>query len=96
VPIVVLNAVAPHELGMASGINYMLQRFGAVFGRRRGPYLRQLVAGQHGRGGRPKHFRFGHDAGLMLGHEVARFALNNALLPAHDSSGQPRGDRKPR
>jgi len=27
----VLNAVAPHELGKASGINYMMQRFGAVF-----------------------------------------------------------------
>jgi MFS family permease len=32
VPTVVLNAVEPHELGKASGINYMMQRFGAVFG----------------------------------------------------------------
>jgi EmrB/QacA subfamily drug resistance transporter len=32
VPTAVLNAVAPHELGKASGINYMAQRFGAVFG----------------------------------------------------------------
>ena len=32
VPTAVLNAVAPHELGKASGINYMMQRFGAVFG----------------------------------------------------------------
>src|SRR6266566_9772111 len=47
--------------------------------------LSRIYAGQH--------FRFDHDAGLMLGHEVARFALNNALLPAHDSSGQPRRDR---
>ena len=31
VPTAVLNAVAPHELGKASGINYMMQRFGAVF-----------------------------------------------------------------
>ncbi len=31
VPTDVLNAVAPHELGKASGINYMMQRFGAVF-----------------------------------------------------------------
>ncbi len=31
VPTAVLNAVAPHELGKASGINYMAQRFGAVF-----------------------------------------------------------------
>jgi EmrB/QacA subfamily drug resistance transporter len=31
VPTAVLNAVAPPELGKASGINYMMQRFGAVF-----------------------------------------------------------------
>jgi EmrB/QacA subfamily drug resistance transporter len=31
VPTAVLNAVAPEELGKASGINYMMQRFGAVF-----------------------------------------------------------------
>ena len=30
-PTAVLNAVAPRELGKASGINYMMQRFGAVF-----------------------------------------------------------------
>jgi EmrB/QacA subfamily drug resistance transporter len=32
VPTAVLSAVAPHEMGKASGINYMAQRFGAVFG----------------------------------------------------------------
>ena len=31
VPTAVLNAVAPGDLGKASGINYMMQRFGAVF-----------------------------------------------------------------
>jgi EmrB/QacA subfamily drug resistance transporter len=31
VPTAVLNAVVPAELGKASGINYMMQRFGAVF-----------------------------------------------------------------
>jgi EmrB/QacA subfamily drug resistance transporter len=31
VPTAVLNAVNPSELGKASGINYMMQRFGAVF-----------------------------------------------------------------
>jgi MFS family permease len=30
VPTAVLNAVAPRDLGKASGINYMMQRFGAV------------------------------------------------------------------
>ena len=31
VPTVVLDAVAPQEMGKASGINVMAQRFGAVF-----------------------------------------------------------------
>jgi EmrB/QacA subfamily drug resistance transporter len=31
VPTAVLNAVAQHEMGKASGVNYMAQRFGAVF-----------------------------------------------------------------
>ena len=31
VPTAVLNSVGPRELGKASGINYMMQRFGAVF-----------------------------------------------------------------
>jgi MFS family permease len=31
VPTTVLNAVTKHEMGKASGINYMAQRFGAVF-----------------------------------------------------------------
>jgi EmrB/QacA subfamily drug resistance transporter len=31
VPTAVLNSVAEHEMGKASGVNYMAQRFGAVF-----------------------------------------------------------------
>ena len=31
VPTAVLSAVGPHEMGKAAGINYMAQRFGAVF-----------------------------------------------------------------
>ena len=31
VPTAVLNSVAPRELGKAAGINYMIQRLGAVF-----------------------------------------------------------------
>jgi PAP2 superfamily protein len=42
--------------------------------------LSRIYAGQH--------FRFDHDAGSKLGHDVARFVLHNALLPAHDSSGR--------
>ncbi|HEX4525974.1 MAG TPA: vanadium-dependent haloperoxidase [Gaiellaceae bacterium] len=35
-----------------------------------------------------QHTRLDHVAGLALGHDVAGFVLNNALLPAHDSSGK--------
>jgi hypothetical protein len=31
VPTAVLNAVSEHQMGKASGVNYMAQRFGAVF-----------------------------------------------------------------
>jgi hypothetical protein len=34
------------------------------------------------------HTRVDHVAGLTLGNDVANFVLNNALLPAHDSSGK--------
>jgi PAP2 superfamily len=34
-----------------------------------------------------QHTRLDHVAGLELGHDVAGFVLHNALLPAHDSSG---------
>ena len=34
------------------------------------------------------HTRLDHIAGLALGHDVATFVLNNALLPAHDLSGK--------
>jgi hypothetical protein len=34
-----------------------------------------------------QHTRLDHVAGAKLGHDVARFVLHNALLPAHDSSG---------
>jgi len=35
-----------------------------------------------------QHTRLDHEAGLTLGRDVAGFVLNNALLPAHDSSGK--------
>ena len=42
--------------------------------------LSRIYAGQH--------TRLDHEAGLALGHDVAGFVLQNALLPAHDSSGK--------
>jgi membrane-associated phospholipid phosphatase len=35
-----------------------------------------------------QHTRLDHVAGVALGHDVARFVLHNALLPAHDPSGK--------
>jgi PAP2 superfamily len=35
-----------------------------------------------------QHTRLDHVAGVALGHDVARFVLHNALLPAHDSAGK--------
>jgi hypothetical protein len=35
-----------------------------------------------------QHTRIDHVAGLALGHDVAGFVLQHALLPAHDSSGK--------
>jgi hypothetical protein len=34
-----------------------------------------------------QHTRLDHIAGVALGQDVAGFVLDNALLPAHDSSG---------
>jgi hypothetical protein len=34
------------------------------------------------------HTRIDHEAGLVLGNDVAGFVLHNALLPAHDSSSK--------
>ena len=42
--------------------------------------LSRIYAGQH--------TRLDHVAGQTLGHDVAQFVLQNALLPAHDSSGK--------
>jgi hypothetical protein len=42
--------------------------------------LSRIYAGQH--------TRLDHLAGLVPGHDVARFVLDNALLPAHDPSGK--------
>jgi membrane-associated phospholipid phosphatase len=35
-----------------------------------------------------QHTRLDHEAGLTLGRDVSGFVLDNALLPAHDSSGK--------
>jgi MFS family permease len=72
VPTVVLNAVAPHELGKASGINYMMQRFGAVLAIAIG----SAVFGAYGHLGTPASVTDGFKPALTA---CALFALLAAL-----------------
>jgi EmrB/QacA subfamily drug resistance transporter len=72
VPTAVLNAVAPHELGKASGINYMMQRFGAVFA----IAVASAVFAAYGHLGTPASVTDGFRAALAA---CAGFALLAAL-----------------
>jgi EmrB/QacA subfamily drug resistance transporter len=60
VPTAVLNSVAPTELGKASGINYMMQRFGAVFG----IAIAGAIFSAHGNLGSPAAFTSGFKPAL--------------------------------
>jgi MFS family permease len=72
VPTAVLNAVAPSELGKASGINYMMQRFGAVFA----IAIASAVFAAHGHLGTPAGVTDGFRPALAA---CAGFALLAAL-----------------
>jgi MFS family permease len=72
VPTAVLNAVAPQELGKASGINYMMQRFGAVFA----IAVASAVFAAHGHLGTPASVTDGFRPALAA---CAVFALLAAL-----------------
>ena len=72
VPTAVLNAVAPQELGKASGINYMMQRFGAVFA----IAIASAVFAAHGHLGTPASVTDGFKPALAA---CAVFALLAAL-----------------
>jgi EmrB/QacA subfamily drug resistance transporter len=72
VPTAVLNAVAPEELGKASGINYMMQRFGAVFA----IAVASAVFAAHGQLGTPASVTDGFKPALAA---CAVFALLAAL-----------------
>jgi EmrB/QacA subfamily drug resistance transporter len=60
VPTAVLNSVAPAEIGKASGINYMMQRFGAVFG----IAIAGAIFSAHGHLGSPAAFTDGFKPAL--------------------------------
>ena len=75
VPTVVLNAVAPDELGKASGINYMMQRFGAVFAIAVG----SAVFGAYGHLGTPATVTAGFKPALAASAVFALLAALSAL-----------------
>ena len=75
VPTAVLSAVAPPEIGKASGINYMAQRFGAVFGIAIGT----TVFGSYGRLGTPATVTAGFEPALWTCAALAVLATASAL-----------------
>jgi EmrB/QacA subfamily drug resistance transporter len=75
VPTAVLSAVAPPEIGKASGINYMAQRFGAVFGIAIGT----TVFGSYGRLGTPATVTAGFEPALWTCAALAVLATVSAL-----------------
>jgi EmrB/QacA subfamily drug resistance transporter len=80
VPTAVLNAVTPAQLGKASGINYMAQRFGAVFAIAIG----SAVFSAHGHLGDPAAVTAGFRPALWSSVVFAALATVAAIaIPAH-------------
>jgi EmrB/QacA subfamily drug resistance transporter len=82
VPTAVLSAVAPEEMGTASGINYMAQRFGAVFAIAIG----STVFSAYGRLGSPASVTAGFRPALWA---CATFAVLAAVSAFAMSSREP-------
>jgi EmrB/QacA subfamily drug resistance transporter len=75
VPTAVLNAVGPEELGKASGINYMAQRFGTVFALA----IASAVFSAHGRLGGPAAVTAGFRPALWVCVGFAVLAAASAV-----------------
>jgi EmrB/QacA subfamily drug resistance transporter len=90
VPTAVLNAVAPHEMGKASGINYMAQRLGGVFA----IAISTAVFAANGHLGTPASVTAGFRPALAA---CAGFALLATLSATAITSGtdEPRLDPEP-
>jgi MFS family permease len=89
VPTAVLSAVAPDEMGKASGINYMAQRFGAVFAIAIG----STVFGTYGGFGTPASVTAGFRPALWV---CAAFAVLAALAAtAMSARPKPAADVEP-
>jgi MFS family permease len=90
VPTAVLNAVAPHEMGKASGITYMAQRLGGVFA----IAVSTAVFAANGHLGAPASVTAGFKPALAA---CAGFALLATLSATAITSGtnEPRPDPEP-
>ncbi len=78
VPTTVLNAVAPEEVGKASGINYMAQRFGTVFALA----IASAVFSAHGHLGNPATVTAGVRPALWVCACFAALAVVSAIALA--------------
>jgi EmrB/QacA subfamily drug resistance transporter len=85
VPTAVLDAVGPEEMGKASGINYMAQRFGAVFALA----IASAVFSAHGHLGSPAAVTAGFRPALWA---CTVFAVLAALSALGIGPGRPRAD----
>jgi EmrB/QacA subfamily drug resistance transporter len=88
VPTAVLDAVEPHEMGKASGINYMAQRFGTVFALA----IVSAVFAAHGRLGSPAGVTAGFRPALWA---CVAFAVLAALSGLAISSARREQSRSP-
>jgi EmrB/QacA subfamily drug resistance transporter len=87
VPTTVLDAVAPQEMGKASGINYMAQRFGTVFALA----IASAVFAAHGQLGSPAALTAGFRPALWT---CVCFAVLAALSGIAISSSRRRASRR--
>jgi hypothetical protein len=85
VPTAVLNAVAGHEMGKASGVNFMAQRFGAVFS----IAMASAVFAAHGHLGNPAAVTAGFRPALWSCVIFAVLAALTAIAITGRPSGTP-------
>jgi MFS family permease len=85
VPTAVLSAVAEHEMGKASGVNYMAQRFGAVFS----IAIASAVFAAHGHLGNPAAVTAGFRPALWSCVIFAVLAAVTAIAITARPSGAP-------
>jgi EmrB/QacA subfamily drug resistance transporter len=92
VPTAVLSAVVPEEMGKASGINYMAQRFGTVFA----IAIASAVFSASGHLGTPANVTAGFRPAMWVCTAFAVLAALTAfnISPRH-SNGRPRRGRRP-